>query len=133
MTISSVLNQIFRPAAHQLKLDHRVASNVADATKSIRALLNRISNHDFNVDCSSGAHDATKNLHAFRRVETISLTDATQIRSEARVIRQDMHMQLKEARKLVGGVESWNKDRVREMQKIEKMADRLVHFKPGKA
>jgi hypothetical protein len=134
MSIGSVLTQIFKPAVHQRKLDYRVASNAASATQSIRELLKKINNGHFSVGCDSKAAKAAKSsLDTFGKAVELSMEDARQIRSDAREIRRDMHMQLKHARKVEGGIDSWNRDRAREMQKIEKMADRLVHFKPGKA
>ncbi len=134
MTISSVLTQIFRPAVHQLKMDTRVAQDAQRVIKCIGALLNRVDNSGFNISHGNAtAANARDALALLKEASTFTASDIADMRSHARDIRSDMHMQLKDARKLCGGVESWNRDRARELAVCGKAADQLVHLKPAKA
>lgn len=126
MTISHVLNQIFRPRAVMAK---RIADNpqaVIRAGKALVAIINR-AGHNIGVN-GAEARQALQRMD--KQVEGGSTpADARQALRDVRVIKRNLAAQVIAARRHVSDQPSWYADRLGQLRSLHQQARDVQHLK----
>ena len=136
MRIAKVLNQIFRPASvNAEKTVRAIVAHPEAAARGFDGLLTHINNkcHPFGIGCrGQEGFQAQTNLDKFVRSQRVAAPTEGQAKlllNSLKSLQRDLESQRRPAQLASGAHDSWNNDRLRQLNQALELTRSLQHFR----